>query len=67
MVARDPVGTDHGSQGKGTLRLKDPVCGMDVTQSKSYSASHGGAEYRFCSLACLEKFKAEPERFVLTR
>lgn len=43
---------------------KDPVCGMDVSPQKSYSATHGETEYRFCSLSCLEKFKADPEKFV---
>jgi YHS domain-containing protein len=44
--------------------FKDPVCGMDVSPQKSYSATHDSTEYRFCSLSCLEKFKADPERFV---
>jgi YHS domain-containing protein len=43
---------------------KDPVCGMDVGPNKSYSATHDNTEYRFCSLSCLEKFKADPESFV---
>ena len=46
------------------VSAKDPVCGMDVNPKKSYSATHGETEYRFCSLSCLEKFKADPERFV---
>ncbi len=44
--------------------FKDPVCGMDVTPQKSYSATHRDREFRFCSLSCLEKFRSDPEAFV---
>ena len=44
--------------------FKDPVCGMDVSPQKSYRATHGDKEFRFCSLSCLEKFTAEPETFI---
>jgi P-type Cu+ transporter len=44
--------------------FKDPVCGMEVSTHKSYSATHRDQEFRFCSLSCLEKFKADPEAFV---
>ncbi len=44
--------------------LIDPVCGMEVNPRKGYSATHDNKEYRFCSLSCLDKFKASPEAFV---
>jgi Cu+-exporting ATPase len=44
--------------------FKDPVCGMEVNQHKSYLMTHGDREFRFCSLSCLEKFKATPESFI---
>jgi YHS domain-containing protein len=48
---------------QGLKAFKDPVCGMDVSPKKSYSATHDNTEYRVCSLSCLEKFKADPEGF----
>jgi YHS domain-containing protein len=56
-------GTEPGKS-QGLKAFKDPVCGMDVNPKKSYSATHDNTEYRFCSLSCLEKFKADPQRFV---
>jgi YHS domain-containing protein len=44
--------------------FKDPVCGMEVGPQKSYSATHRDREFRFCSLSCLDKFKADPDAFV---
>ncbi len=43
--------------------FKDPVCGMEVSPQKSYSATYRQQEFRFCSLSCVEKFKADPEAF----
>ena len=59
-------GTEHPNPGeKPALQaFKDPVCGMDVSPQKSYRATHGDKEFRFCSLSCLEKFTAKPETFI---
>lgn len=43
---------------------KDPVCGMPVEAGQGYSEMHEGREYRFCSRKCLDKFDAEPQRYV---
>ncbi len=59
-VARRP----DPSKGQAHRVFKDPVCGIDVTAQKSYSAMHQDREFRFCSLSCLEKFRADPEAFV---
>ena len=43
----------------------DPVCGMTVDpRSAKYRAEHEGESYVFCSAHCLEKFKAEPTRYL---
>src|SRR5438067_1119264 len=42
---------------------KDPVCGMNVSE-KSISLEHEGKTYRFCSKGCLEKFRADPARYL---
>ncbi len=43
--------------------LRDPVCGMAVTSSSKFGEFYQGQTYRFCSLKCQEKFRADPERF----
>jgi Cu+-exporting ATPase len=46
-------------------RMTDPVCGMDVTPQTAAGAwAHGGMTYYFCSVGCLERFRADPERFL---
>jgi YHS domain-containing protein len=46
----------------------DPVCGMDVDQTKAKMAGrtslHRGTSYFFCSDSCKKRFDAGPERFV---
>ncbi|MDO9286697.1 MAG: heavy metal translocating P-type ATPase [Aquabacterium sp.] len=47
-----------------TEALKDPVCGMTVTEASPHHAEHEGRPYYFCSAKCLAKFSAEPARYV---
>lgn len=43
----------------------DPVCGMTVTADTAAAAwEHDGTTYRFCSLGCFERFRADPEPFL---
>jgi len=43
----------------------DPVCGMTVEPAKSAGRhERGGKTFYFCSQHCLEKFRAEPEKFL---
>jgi Cu+-exporting ATPase len=44
--------------------IKDPVCGMAVKADSPHYAEHAGQSYRFCSANCLEKFAAEPQRYL---
>jgi len=47
---------------------KDPVCGMTVDPRKATdSFDYNGQTYYFCSTSCLEKFRAELERFLNAR
>jgi len=54
----------------GLLKLssevsKDPVCGMTVNPSTAkHSRAHEGTTYHFCCVHCLEKFKADPSRYL---
>ena len=43
----------------------DPVCGMSVDPAAArHRTEHAGKQYFFCGPRCLERFAAEPERFV---
>ena len=45
--------------------MKDPVCGMTVEPaSAAGSHTHAGQTYYFCSKHCLERFAADPARFL---
>jgi YHS domain-containing protein len=40
---------------------KDPVCGMEVDESKArFKAEHMGKTYYFCSEMCKKKFEEDP-------
>lgn len=43
---------------------KDPVCGMEVAADQGYSKMHEGHQYHFCSRDCLDKFEADPARYL---
>ena len=46
----------------------DPICGMTVDPAMAAgSHDHRGQQYYFCSLSCLERFKADPERALQPR
>ena len=46
-------------------KVKDPVCGMMVASTTAkHKLEHGGETYFFCNPRCLEKFRAEPDRYV---
>ena len=42
----------------------DPVCGMTVRKEPPISWTLDGTEYFFCNPRCLEKFKADPARYL---
>ncbi len=62
MTATEPVShRDAAAPGMVT----DPVCGMPVDPATArHRAEHAGKQYFFCGPRCLERFTAEPERFV---
>jgi Cu+-exporting ATPase len=50
---------------KPPAQVKDPVCGMMVDPAKAAGAfDYSGTGYLFCSLGCMVKFRAEPERYL---
>ena len=42
---------------------RDPVCGMKADPASPHRYEFGGKEYRFCCGHCLEKFRADPEKY----
>ena len=45
--------------------LKDPVCGMPVTEQSEQRQEHEGRLYYFCSAHCKTKFNATPAQFAV--
>ena len=42
----------------------DPVCGMKVDGDSRHSVEHAGKRYYFCSQRCLDKFQADPAKYL---
>src|SRR5258706_14120012 len=62
MTNHNQPPTQTGSPGTS---VKDPVCGMVVVPERSAGAAeHAGKMYYFCSKHCVQKFQADPERFL---
>ncbi|HEX7320905.1 MAG TPA: heavy metal translocating P-type ATPase [bacterium] len=44
---------------------RDPVCGMEITEADEAGRyEYHGVTYHFCNQNCLDRFKADPERFL---
>ncbi len=59
--------TAIGNQGHGPedAAAIDPVCGMTADPAAAtYHIQHETADYYFCCAGCLEKFKADPDRYL---
>lgn len=58
-------GHDHPPEGAEVApSLKDPVCGMAVTEQSAHQLVHDGRPYYFCSAGCQSKFATNPLRYV---
>jgi P-type Cu+ transporter len=69
VTAADRASTHHdGHAPVGPGPAADPVCGMSVDPlTARYRTEHAGDSYFFCGARCLERFTAEPERFLAPR
>ncbi len=66
-MTTDPAGHSHSSDDADLLPVEavDPVCGMMVEPaSPAASVRYEGRMYYFCSRSCVEKFKADPDRYL---
>ena len=46
------------------LNIKDPVCGMNVSETSKFSTTNDKKEYYFCSKNCLNKFERNPSQYL---
>ena len=53
------------SEKTGRTLVKDPVCNMDVDPATAAGSSeYKGRTYYFCSLGCVKRFNADPEKYL---
>ena len=45
-------------------KVKDPVCGMVITPKPERSVTFEGTTYYFCNPKCVEKFRADPAKYI---
>ena len=63
----------HSQAGATTVEragteVADPVCGMTIDRTDAAGThTHGGQAYYFCNPSCLEKFTANPDRYLTGR
>jgi len=66
----NPLAILSGSHGHAALPasgVKDPVCGMAVDPARAAGQFHyADATYFFCATSCLEKFRADPTKYLAT-
>src|SRR6185369_12971511 len=61
----DHSGHGHAAAAKPDNGVRDPVCGMTVDPHTTvHRHTHGGRPYYFCSAGCLNKFVAEPMKYL---
>ncbi len=53
-----------GMQASEQSPLKDPVCGMNVTEQSMHRHEHEAKTYYFCSAGCKTKFAADPVKYL---
>jgi Cu+-exporting ATPase len=60
-----PASEHHHHHADTEATVKDPVCGMQVDPQKAAARyDHAGQTYFFCCGHCLEKFRADPEKYL---
>jgi Cu+-exporting ATPase len=47
--------------------LKDPVCGMDISNNSEFHTSYKDIKYYFCSEHCLHTFRQDPDRYTTSQ
>lgn len=52
--------SQHHSSASSGKPYTDPVCGMSVADRPDRRVEHEGVRYHFCSVKCMDKFRANP-------
>lgn len=62
----DPLRYTVGASEAAAPQLHhDPVCGMDIeSKDATGTLEHEGKTYHFCGNSCVDKFKADPKRYL---
>ncbi len=55
---------EQRSAGNNDDKHVDPVCGTKVDPREGYGKMYADRLYRFCSRDCLDKFDADPNRYI---
>src|SRR5579863_1000293 len=60
--------TPHSMPSTAGATVIDPVCGMSVDPEHcAGSVEHEGQSYYFCSRHCVQKFQADPQRYLAAK
>ena len=55
---------EHGGGAGSQPEFTDPVCGMTVAADPQKEIQYDGQTYRFCSVGCMDQFRAAPQSYV---
>ena len=55
---------NHASMDASEKVYTDPVCGMKTMADPARLVENAGVNYYFCSLKCVEKFRANPQQYL---
>jgi len=58
------VNANYSAENATADDLRDPVCGMKASKDSPHHATHAGKDYYFCSAHCVQKFTADPMRYL---
>ncbi len=57
-------GARHEDHDHTKHKTIDLVCDMEVAENQGYGKMYEGKLYRFCTRSCLDKFEANPQRYI---
>ncbi len=59
-----PIGPAAQQSTLSSRRLvRDPVCGVHVTEDRAFSLEAGGEIVHFCSVACRDQYESSSQKF----
>ena len=56
--------SQHHPSASSDKPYTDPVCGMSVADRPDRCIEHEGVSYYFCSVKCMDKFRAAPASYI---